>query len=432
MIIHVVQAGEDIQSIAEIYGVTVEKIISDNELINPAELVPGQTLVIVFPERTYIVQQGDTLQSIATMHNVSVMQLLRNNPALSNREYIYPGEEIVISYDTGRSIKTYGFCYPFIDESTLRKTLPNLTFLSVINYRALENGDLSTFYDDTQIVSICKEYGTIPLLMISSLSIRGMADYELIINFLSNEEFLENHVEQLLQMVKAKGYLGVNFVFSFLSTDNQQYYINLLQKASSRLRAEGYIVHITINPRISNINGEIVFEEVDFTEFSIYADSITFIQPAWSLVFGPPRPVSSADNLRSFVKYAINYVPADKFVLGMPILAYDWIIPYSPDNPYIMTLTIDSALVLAADVNATINFDEASQTPFFEYNLPPIAFPVHHIVWFVDSRSFAALLRIIDEYNLSGASIWNIMVYSPQLWLIINSEYDIIKLLPHI
>jgi len=97
-----------------------------------------------------------------------------------------------------------------------------------------------------------------------------------------------------------------------------------------------------------------------------------------------------------------------------------------------MTLTIESALNLAVDVKATINFDEASQTPFFEYNLPPIAFPVQHIVWFVDARSFAALLRIIDEYNLSGASIWNIMVYTPQLWLMINSKYDIIKLLPHI
>lgn len=432
MIIHVVQPGENIRSIAEIYGVTEEKIITDNALINPNELVPGQTLVIVFPEKTYIVQQGDTLQSIATMHNVSVMQLLRNNPSLTNREYIYPGEEIVISYNTRKSLKTYGFCYPFIDESTLRKTLPNLTFLSVINYRALENGDLSIFYDDTQTISICKEYGTIPLLMISTLNIRGMEDYELLYTLLLNEDYLNNHINQLIQTVKEKGYLGVNFVFSFLSTDNQLYYINLLSNASRRLRAEGYIVHVAINPRISNINGEIVFEEINYTEFSKYADSITFIQPAWSLIYGPPRPVSSAENLNSFVNYAIKYVPAEKFVLGMPILAYDWIIPYSPDSPYIMTLTLNSALGLAVDVKATINFDEASQSPFFEYNLPPLVYPVHHIVWFVDARSFAALLRIIDEHNLSGVSIWNIMVYVPQLWLMINSEYDIIKLLPYI
>jgi len=145
MTIHVVQPGETLRSIAEIYGVTEEKIITDNELTNPDELLPGQSIVIVFPEKTYIVQQGDTLQSIAAMHNVSVMQLFRNNPSLSNREYIYPGEEIVISYNTGRSIKTYGFCYPFIEENTLRKTLPNLTFLSVSNYRLLKMETLAYF-----------------------------------------------------------------------------------------------------------------------------------------------------------------------------------------------------------------------------------------------------------------------------------------------
>lgn len=31
-----------------------------------------------------------------------------------------------------------------------------------------------------------------------------------------------------------------------------------------------------------------------------------------------------------------------------------------------------------------------------------------------------------------GAAAWNIMVYSAQLWLMINSEYDVIKLLPTI
>lgn len=107
MIIHVVQPQETIQSIAEIYGVSAEKLIIDNELINPEDLVPGQTIVITYPQKVYIVQDGDTLESIAVMHNISVMQLLRNNPILAGREYIYPGELLVISYGTNRSITTF-------------------------------------------------------------------------------------------------------------------------------------------------------------------------------------------------------------------------------------------------------------------------------------------------------------------------------------
>jgi len=432
MDIHVVQPGETVRSIAEIYGVSEERIINDNELINPNELVPGQAIVIVYPQTTYTVQQGDTLQSIANMHNVSVMQLLRNNPSLANRQYIYPGEEIVISYNTGKSIITFGFCYPYIEESILRKSLPNLTYLSVFNYRALENGDVVSFYEDDQIIALSKAYGTIPLLMISTLSTSGEADYELLYRLLLNEDYLDNHISQLINIAKAKGYFGINFIFSFLSRDTQNFYFNLVEKAAERLKNEGLSIHVTINPNITNKNGEVVFEEIDYEEISRYADTATFLQLVWSLNYGPPKPVSSAKNLNQFVSYAINYVPADKFILGKPILAYDWILPYSPNNPYAMTLTINSAIRLAVDVNATINFDETSQTPFFEYILSPVGFPVNHIVWFIDARSFAALIRLINEYNLAGVAVWNIMIYSAQLWLMINSEYEIIKLLPTI
>ncbi len=60
MTIHVVEKDETINSIAELYGVTADRIILENELIISDSLVPGQTIVITFPDQTYIVQEGDT------------------------------------------------------------------------------------------------------------------------------------------------------------------------------------------------------------------------------------------------------------------------------------------------------------------------------------------------------------------------------------
>ena len=42
-------------------------------------------------------------------------------------------------------------------------------------------------------------------------------------------------------------------------------------------------------------------------------------------------------------------------------------------------------------------------------------------------RSINALLDLGVKYNLQGVSIWNITIYNPQLWLIINSQYEIMK-----
>ena len=47
MRIHVVRPGESVYSISRLYDVPSQRIISDNELTDPEQLVPGQTLVIL-------------------------------------------------------------------------------------------------------------------------------------------------------------------------------------------------------------------------------------------------------------------------------------------------------------------------------------------------------------------------------------------------
>ena len=78
MIIHVVQQGDTIQSIAEYYRISETVLIRDNALREPDNLVIGQAIVIAYPTLTYIVQEGDTLEGIANSHNVSLIQLLQN------------------------------------------------------------------------------------------------------------------------------------------------------------------------------------------------------------------------------------------------------------------------------------------------------------------------------------------------------------------
>ncbi|MDU6264438.1 MAG: LysM peptidoglycan-binding domain-containing protein [Anaerocolumna aminovalerica] len=98
MQIHIVQPGETAESIANLYGLPVERLIIENAIIYPNNLVVGDTIVILYPEITYTVQEGDTLAGIAEAYGVTVMDLLRNNPYLSDREYLTPGETIIIQY----------------------------------------------------------------------------------------------------------------------------------------------------------------------------------------------------------------------------------------------------------------------------------------------------------------------------------------------
>ncbi len=67
---HIVEEGEDLNSIAELYGLKVQTIISVNKIRNIAAIVVGTELSI--PDRDgqlYTVQDGDMLSTIARKYN---------------------------------------------------------------------------------------------------------------------------------------------------------------------------------------------------------------------------------------------------------------------------------------------------------------------------------------------------------------------------
>jgi murein DD-endopeptidase MepM/ murein hydrolase activator NlpD len=116
---HVVQAGETLQSIANLYGKTVEELSTLNSIANPDAIYVGQVLALTAAEiamtptavpiatRTnvaslsdsasfkHIVQQGETLFRIATNYGMNVNDLAAAN-SISDPTLIYAGQELIV------------------------------------------------------------------------------------------------------------------------------------------------------------------------------------------------------------------------------------------------------------------------------------------------------------------------------------------------
>jgi spore germination protein len=429
MDIYIVKQGDSINSIAESYGVAVERLARDNGLEEPYNLVIGQAIVIAFPKQSHTVQQGDTLQSIADTYGVTPVQILRNNPHISDREFLYPGEILVISYNTRRSITTNGYAYPYIRRETLLRTLPSLTYLSIFNYTATGSGEIITYQEDAEIIRTTKAYGVVPLLMLATMTPQGVYDTEAAYKILLNEEYQDRNINEFLNIMKNKGYQGVNLVFYYLEEGNQSLYQRFVQKVASRLQAEGFLFFVTINYSVQRINNTASFEHVDYSELGAYLDGMIFLRFVWGTDYGPPAPVSDISDIRIIIDYVISDVPANKICIGKQLLGYDWQLPYTPGRSSAVSLTLRSVLELAYEVGAAIQFDEVSQTPYFYYNQSVLGDSYQHIVWFIDPRSLYAMNEFIIEYGLKGSGIWNIMIYHQQLWTVINAEFDVVKLI---
>lgn len=425
MEIYIAKQGDTLQSVADMFGLPVEKLANDNGLDPRDDLLAGQSLVIAHPLQVYTVRQGDNLSDIASRFNVSVIQLLINNPFLSEREYIYPGETLVISYDTSKGrIITHGNTTPNIDERILRKTLPFLSYISILNYTATEEGDIITHYDDTNIIQTSKAYGVVPLMLLTTLTLQGVANINIIYSILLSDEFQNNIIENLLRILREKGYAGVNISFENINSSNISLYENYFRRIVDRLTAEGYQVFLTANPNLSTIGDEVVFERVDYSVLSEHAQNIIFMSYEWAERHITPSPISSYHQTDIFLSYILNNIPAEKVIIGVATIGYDWELPYVPRITNVYSLSFGRAEELARNVGAVINYDELSKTPFFRYTSGN---NIEHIVWYINSSSINASLELVSKYGLGGISIWNITIFNPQLWLIISSQYEIEK-----
>lgn len=427
MIIHVVQPEETIYSISEKYKIPVITLIQDNGITNPDHLVIGQTIVIVYPKITHTVRNGESLSNIASKYGVSVMELLRNNPNLSNRELLVPGETIVISYDTTKLRKTAvgGYAYPYIDRDILRKTLPYLTYITIFNYRATNQSELIDI-DDMEIIQIAKSYGVAPMMLLSTLTEAGVGSGEVAGSIYRSDELQEKLINNVINMIKQKGYIGVNIYVQYLRPENRELVEKYIIKFADRIHSEGYRMILTVTPRTNIERTTVEIEKIDYGVLAEAVDAIIIASYEWGYSFGPPASVAPVNIVKEILNHVVSNVPSDKVIIGLPIIGYDWQLPYIPGSSRANAITSMAAIELAVAHEIAIQYSEVSQAPYFFYTSIDDQL---HIVWFKDARSVDVISGLVDEYNLQGMSIWNITYFYTQMWFVINNKYEIDKVL---
>ncbi|WP_395547713.1 MULTISPECIES: LysM peptidoglycan-binding domain-containing protein [unclassified Lacrimispora] len=428
MVIHVVQPGETIYSISEYYEIPVDRLILENGITNPENLAIGQTIVIVQPETLYTVQEGDTLESIAEQHGTTPMELLRNNPYLSDMEFIYAGETLVISYQTNRTraIATMGYTFSYIDRSVLIKTLPFLTYLTIFNYRTTSEGEIISSADDTEIIQLAKAYGVAPMMFISTMTEEGIVSREVTYNIINNPTVQDRFINNALYILRSKGFYGINIYAENITNDNIDSIAEYLKRASSIFHSEGYKVLITITPATNVDIPGVNFEKLDYSKLSEFVDGIIFSSYDWARSYSYPSAIFPVNILRELMDYVVSIIPSEKIFLGVTALGYDWSLPYVPGATEAIIISNDRAVQIAAENDIPIQFNEAAQSSYFYYmDVDGIL----HVVWFKDARSFDARAELVEEYNLQGLSIWTIMRFITQLWLIINTKYYIERIM---
>lgn len=414
MIIHTVKRGETIYSIARNYGVS-ERLLSLNNGIN-GPLVVGEDLVVLFPERVHTVGFGETLSDIARMYSTTVRTLFRNNYYLRGRENVYPGQSIVISYTDKptKKILTNGYAYPFVNENVLRTSMPYSDYLTPFTYGLTFGGNLLDL-DDEKLIKIAMEYGTKAAMHISTLDENDRFDSNLASNILNNSGLQDILYEDVRKVMQNKGYSAIDIDFEYINGSESTKYADFVAK----LRTLGYPVIVAAAPKTSaNQRGQL-YEGHNYRLLGQAADYLFVMTYEWGYTYGPPLPVAPIQNVRRVIEYAVTETPPEKILLGIPNYGYDWKLPYVQGTSRATSIGNRQAVEIAREKRAEIFFDEAAQTPYFNYTDQS----GEHIVWFENARSIKAKFDLVNSYNLAGMGYWNLMREFPQMWLLQNAMF---------
>ena len=424
MVIHVVQPGDSLYRIAREHQVPLPLLIAQNELREPYRLTPGQTVVVPQPTQTHTVRQGETLTGIAAQYNTTVLALLQNNPQLGGSDRIRAGQLLVISY--GEKLGTFavnGYAYPSIDQQVLRKTLPYLTYLSVFSYGFDSLGRLLP-QNAEAITRIARQYGVRPLLVLTTLGEDGQFSSTRAQQLLRDATARSALIENLAQTLAAQGFAGVDIDFEYIPSEDADAYADFVRAVRARLEPSGLTVMVALAPKTSANQPGLLYESHNYAALGAAADDVLLMTYEWGYALSEPMAVAPINKVEQVVRFAVSQIPPEKIFMGIPNYGYDWVLPYIKGQSRARSLGNVQAVEQAIQVGAPIRFDAEAQSPHYNYWRER----AEHEVWFEDARSIRAKLALAGEYRLRGVSIWNIMRYFPQLWLVLNQLYDIEKL----
>lgn len=424
MPIHIVSRGDTVGGIARQYGVSPQRIISDNNIRYPRNLPLGQALIVLIPETVYTVQLGDTLNSIARRFRTTVAQLLQNNPFLTSGAFLRPGQEIVIKFqgEKIREVVVNGYAYPFIQRSLLRSTLPFLTYLTIFGYGFREDGSLIAI-DDQWMINLAYQYQTAPVMLLSSLTEEGNFNDVRTRQLLLNVQLQETVLNNVTKLMIEKGYVGLDIDFEFIRPQEEEAYLAFLRRAAEQMHKNGFFINTDLAPKTSSEQRGLLYEAHDYAAVGEISDTVLLMTYEWGYTYGPPMAVAPLNRVREVVEYAVTQIPPSKILMGIPNYGYDWTLPFERGITQAVSIGNTYAVEIASRYGSEIQYDEEAQSPFFEYT----ANGRKHIVWFEDVRSIQAKYGLMDEAQLLGGGYWNLMRPFTQNWAFVAASYYIRK-----
>ena len=195
----------------------------------------------------------------------------------------------------------------------LRKTLPNLTYLSIFSYQVNADGSLDNI-EDVPLIQAARSFRVAPLMVITNIGEEGGFDSDLASTILGSTTIQDTLINNVLRVLEEKNYSGLDIDFEYIYPSDRENYNNFLRKVVARLRPLGYSITTALAPEISADQEGILYEAHDYPVHGELADHVIIMTYEWGYTYSPPRAVAPINEVRRVLNYAVTAILARKYL----------------------------------------------------------------------------------------------------------------------
>lgn len=313
--------------------------------------------------------------------------------------------------------------YPYWDRerglSSIRTYNRLMTEVSPFWYTLDASGEIVLFeqggYEDPELVASLQAKGLNVTPSLANLNAQGW-DPVTVSQLINDPEAAARHISSIVNLVVSKHYDGIDLDYEQLNDGDRDAFSRFVKDLASALHAEGKTLSVTVHPKTSDTGFPNGPTAQDWSRIGQVADQVRIMVYDYHWATSSPGPIAPINWVKQVAAYAVTTIPGDKIILGFGLYGYDW----GADRAD--TLVWEDLMWLAGQYGSSVNWDEASMSPWFEYT---DSNGIQHNVWFENNESISAKLDIVNEYGVGGVHFWHLGGEDPQVWEVVQAKLAI-------
>ncbi len=241
----------------------------------------------------HTVQSGDTLRSIAEQYGTTTRELLHLNE-LESQEVIVPGLHLLVPSDAEtspgqmRTIEVNGYLLPQgnVSDQRVLEDVSLMTYVCMFSYQVRADGTLEVLRDKVARET-AKRYRIVPLMTVTNFDGNNF-NTELAHTVMANGTIRRKVIDSILLTMSENGFGGVNIDFEHMRSTDRQLYNQFVRELGQAVRARKKSFSIAMGPKTSDDPTASWMGAFDYQTLGAEVDFLMLMTYEWGWVGGPP------------------------------------------------------------------------------------------------------------------------------------------------